>query len=156
MEIVTVQTQCHLLKPDVAGYVICFPFRAPYASRALLLFFIDIIKCCAYYADQYYSYNDISNYTTHDILQLQSLVKNILTSMTVFSPLRLMRLLLEHKFHHYRIMIRIGKAIVYVVQLNHADIIGYKKAVDNKHLTVRAVRHITVSAGGNRILIVIL
>ena len=62
----------------------------------------------------------------------------------------------ELKLHKHGIVIRIGKFGVYVVQLNDAYIIGNKKAVNDKHLAVGAVRHITVAAGGNRLLIVII
>ena len=62
----------------------------------------------------------------------------------------------ELKLHQHRIVIRIGKAGVYVVQLNDTYIIGNKKAVNDKYLTVGTVRHITVAAGGNRLLIVII
>ena len=49
--------------------------RATYTRYALFLFIIDIIDSCAYYTDQYYNYDDISNYTTYDISQLQTIAK---------------------------------------------------------------------------------
>ena len=50
--------------------------QAAYTSRALLLFFIDITECRTYDTDQYYCYDDIGNYTTHDISRLRSIEKS--------------------------------------------------------------------------------
>ena len=67
----------HLRLGTITGH------RAAYTSRTFLLFFIDIIECRTYYTDQYYCYDDIGNYTTHDISRPRSIeICNCLVSIS--------------------------------------------------------------------------